>query len=393
MVARWKSLLLVLASAVAVAQNDDAQRAAQEAQTKEKLEQVRAEIKTISAAAVAIQAQRSDQVTALRDQELKIAMLTKALRGVEQKLSSQQNDLNKLEQQRAGLNQKLEVQHEALAALLRSAYAAGRNEELKLWLAQDDAKTISRVLTYHRYFQTAQMDQISAVLSNLAQLAKIQTEIEEQTATLTETREMHAKQITELSADRKQREQVLAELMARLKDQQSRLLALDKDEKGLVDLLEKLRDVFADIPKQIAGAEPFAQLRGRLDWPLRGSVKTLFGGSDDNGSNSQGLLIEAKSGSDVRAVSHGRVAFADWLRGFGLLLIIDHGDGYLTLYGYNETLLKDVGDWVNANDVIASSGASGGTKTPGVYFELRYHGKPLNPRPWLKPAPAKPSLR
>ena len=163
------------------------------------------------------------------------------------------------------------------------------------------------------------------------------------------------------------------------------MAALGKDEKALSDLLAKLRDIFADIPKQIVGAEPFSQLRGRLPWPVRGKA-VASAGSNEGEHENHGVLIAAASGSEVHAVSHGRVVFADWLRGFGLLMILDHGDGYLSLYGYNEALLKEVGDWVDANEVIATSGSSGGRTTPGVYFELRFEGKALDPKGWLRPS-------
>ena len=144
--------------------------------------------------------------------------------------------------------------------------------------------------------------------------------------------------------------------------------------------------MFADIPKQLSGAEPFASMRGRLAWPLAGKIVTAFGAADESGRRSSGLLVAAKTGTAVHAVSHGRVVFADWLRGYGLMIIVDHGDGYLSLYGCNETLLKDVGDWVNAGETIATSGASGGQKTPGLYFELRTKGQPVDPRAWLREA-------
>ena len=161
------------------------------------------------------------------------------------------------------------------------------------------------------------------------------------------------------------------------------LAALGKDEKALVDLLAKLRDIFADIPQHLAGAEPFADLRGRLNWPLHGKIVERFGAAADGERSSQGVLIAARNGSDVRAVSHGRVVYADWLRGYGLLLIIDHGEGYLSLYGYNETLLKEAGDWVDAGDLIATSGDSGGRRTAGLYFELRHDGKAFDPSAWI----------
>ena len=237
---------------------------------------------------------------------------------------------------------------------------------------------------YYRYFERAQITQIDALLKDLDALVQVQTSIDHETAELKSVRDEQVADAQRLEAERAERTRVLAALDETLKDRQTRLAALGKDEKGLVALLEKLRDIFADIPKQIAGAEPFAQLRGQLTWPVHGHISTLFGASDEGEHESHGVLIAAAAGSDVHAVSHGRVVFADWLRGFGLLIIVDHGDGYLSLYGYNEALLKDVGDWVDANDVIATSGASGGRKTPGLYFELRYQGKAIDPKVWLK---------
>jgi septal ring factor EnvC (AmiA/AmiB activator) len=242
------------------------------------------------------------------------------------------------------------------------------------------------MLAYYHYFEHARVGEISGLLKDLDALAQVQAQIERETAELKTAHDERAAEARQLDADRAERGRVLGLLDDTLKDEQARLAALGKDEKGLLELLERLRDIFADIPKQIAGAEPFAQLRGQLNWPLRGRLVSGFGGNDEAEHGSHGVLIAAASGSDVHAVSHGRVVFADWLRGFGLLIIIDHSDGYLSLYGYNETLLKDVGDWVNANDVIAASGDSGGRKTPGLYFELRYQGKAIDPKGWLKPS-------
>ncbi len=286
--------------------------------------------------------------------------------------------------QRAALDTKLKDQRAALAALLRSAYSMGRGEELKLLLAQDNAADIARMLAYYGYFERARLGEIGALLKNLDALAKVQNEIEAQQAMLKTSRDERAEQARQLDAERVARMQALDQIDATLKDQKSRLAALGKNEKALTDLIAKLRDIFADIPKTLAGAEPFAALRGKVPWPLRGRIAERFGSSTGGGQVSQGVLIAAKGGSEVRAVSHGRVVFADWLRGYGLLMIVDHGDGYLSLYGYNETLLKDVGDWVDAGTVVATSGDSGGRPTPGLYFELRYKGKAIDPAPWLK---------
>ena len=377
-------LLLCTCAASAVAQSatapsDDGQRSADEAKAKQKLEQVRGDIHRIVDEQKATVSQRNDATAGLRVQELKIAQTAKELRALDQKLVAQQGRLDVLVARRDALEASLKDQREALAALLRSAYALGRNEELRLLLMQDDVDSIGRLLAYYRYFERARIGEIDRLLKDLDALAQVRREIEDETALLKQSREAQEQDSRRLETERDEGRRLLASLDAALKDQQSRLAALGRDEKSLLELLEKLRDVFADIPKQIAGAEPFAQQQGRLLWPLRGA-------SDGAAGDSHGVLIAAAEGGEVHAVSHGRVVFADWLRGYGLLLIVDHGDRYLSLYGCNETLLKDVGDWVNAGEVIATSGASGGRKTPGLYFELRHDGKPMDVRAWLRPA-------
>lgn len=376
--------MLGCACASVHAQPEDAARATQEAQARQKLEQVRVQIKALVDAQKDTSAQRGDAVAALRDQELKIATTARELRGLDAELARQQGRLDDLLKQRAALDAKLKDQRDALAALLRSAYAMGGGEELKLLLAQDNAADIARMLAYYRYFERARLGEIGALLKNLDALAKVQGEIETQQETLKSSRAERATQAQQFDAERTARRQALDLLDTTLKDQKSRLAALGKDERALTDLIAKLRDIFADIPKTLAGAEPFAALRGKLPWPLRGHIIERFASNTGSGQVSQGVLIAAKGGSEVRAVSHGRVVFADWLRGYGLLMIVDHGDGYLSLYGYNETLLKDVGDWVDAGTVVATSGDSGGRPTPGLYFELRYKGKAVDPAAWLK---------
>jgi len=380
-------LLCGLLAVSAHAQESGDQHGVQEAQTKQKLEQIRVEIHKLAEEQRSTAAKRNDATNALRDADLKIAALAKTVRSIDQQLSGQQAKLDGLLVQQSALDVKLKDQRDALAALLRSAYAMGRDEELKLLLAQDHIDDISRMLAYYRYFERARVHEIDGLLEDLQALAQLQADIERETVALKASRDERAIQAQRLDGEREQRHLLLGELDAALKDQTARLAALGKDEKALVDLLAKLRDIFADIPQHLVGAEPFADLRGRLNWPLRGKVVVRFGATAVDGErSSQGVLIAAKDGSEVRAVSHGRVVYADWLRGYGLLLIIDHGEGYLSLYGYNETLLKEAGDWVDAGEVVATSGDSGGRKTAGLYFELRRDGKPIDPAAWMHPA-------
>ena len=377
--------LLIATAGHAIAQTAaGAQRTSEEQATRRKLDVLRAEIKALGEQQRTMAGERSEAERDLRDKELALAKIAHDVRALDEKIAAQQAGLDDLGQQRERLETALRSQRESLAALLRSAYALGRNEELKLLLQQDDVASIARVLAYHRYFQRSQVGRIDALLADLQQLAEVQESIRQATAELTATRELHTAQSAALAAERAARAQRVVELDTKLKDQGARIVALGKDEAALNGLLEKLRDVFADIPAKLVGNVPFGSLRGKLAWPLRGKVVRGFGAKDESGRSSSGLLLASDAGTPVHAVSHGRVAFADWLRGYGLMLIIDHGDGYLSLYGCNETLLKDVGDWVAAGETIATSGASGGQKIPGLYFELRAKGAPVNPRGWLR---------
>lgn len=376
--------LLVLVSLLAVAQPEAPQKAASEAAARQRLERLRADIRTLTAELRATSGEKDEATRALREAETAIAVALGEVRAIDAQLADRQQELAALEDERSALANKLKAQREDLAVLLRSAYALGRNEELKLLLQQEDVDAIARVLAYHRYFQRARVERIDNLMADLQQLADLQRAIETKTAELNATRGEREGEVRQLEERRGERETLLAGLDARLNDQQARLAVMARDEKGLLDLLERLRDVFADIPSRLDGAEPFASLRGRMKLPVRGKVSTQFGGTDESGRRISGWLIRADSGSEVHAIARGRVAYADWLKGYGMLLILDHGDGYMSLYAYNDALRKEVGDWVSAGDTIATSGSSGGQKSPALYFELRLQGKPINPKSWLR---------
>jgi septal ring factor EnvC (AmiA/AmiB activator) len=388
-VARIAFVLAVLASAGGVVQAQApsaaaaAARSSEEQEARRKLDAVREELKALAAQQRATSGERGDAERALRERDLALAAVARDVHELDEQLAAQQAELDQLDSRRTDLETALLSQRDALAALLRSAYALGRNEELRLLLQQDDVAAIARVLAYNRYFQRAQVGRIDRLNGDLARLAEVQQAITDAAAALVATRAARDAEGQRLAEERAARERLLVELDARLQDQRARLATLGRNEAELAGLLERLRDVFADIPKQLSGDRPFASSRGSLPWPLRGKVVEAFGTADESGRRSSGLLLAAKVGSSVRAVSHGRVAFADWLRGYGLMIILDHGDGYLSLYGGNEGLLKDVGDWVRGGETIATSGSSGGHKAAGLYFELRAKGKAIDPRAWL----------
>jgi len=362
----------------------DPAKASEAKQAERKLADVRAQIRQLGEELKSTSGERSEASDSLGQLETAISAALEGIGQLDAELAAQTAELETLDQRRQQLTKTLGRQREALAVLLRSAYALGHNEELKLLLQQEDVGAIARVLAYHRYFQRARVERIDGLLVDLKQLADVQAEIAGKQQQLAGLRSQREAEVAALESGRGERQALLQAMDARIDAQKARLALMSRDEKNLLELLERLRDLFADIPKTLDGSEPFARLRGRLVRPLPGKVRTAFGGTDESGRSISGVLIAAESGTPVKAVARGRVAFADWLKGYGMLMILDHGDGYMSLYGYNESLRKDVGDWVSAGEVIASSGASGGQKSAALYFELRLNGKPINPKPWLR---------
>lgn len=373
-------LLLIAANAVAAVLPQNAER---EAETQAKLEVLRAEIAELSKVRAELSAQRDEGVTALREIDTQVSASARRLRELETGIEAQNRLLAEREAERVQLQRRLGHSRDTLANLLRSVYLIGRGESLKALLARDRISDSSRALAYYRYLQRDRLDRVQELLAELQVLLDVEKAIAATKATLAAEQQKEHAQSAQLAADRVQREAVLAEFDAKLREGETRLVALGRDEQDLLRLLEELRDIFADIPKQLEGNQPFASLKGRLRRPHAGSVSVAFGKTIATGRLSEGWLLGADAGDEVRAVAAGRVAFADWLKGFGLLLILDHGDGYMSLYAQNESLLKDVGDWVAAGDVVSTVGASGGAAQPGLYIELRHQGRPLDPKSWF----------
>lgn len=377
-------LALALAAPAALAQGAP-ERAQNEAAAQKRLETLRAQIKAIAKEQRELEAERGDAARDLRAADGKINEAVRALRRTEAGIAIQESELQQLEAQKTALEAGLGEQREALAMLVRSAYALGRHEQLKLLLAQDRMSDLARVLTYHRYFQADRQRRISGLLAELRELAAVAQQITDQHQILEAARLQQQTELAALETQRGERAGVLATLESKFKDRAGRLAALGRDEKSVLRLLEQLRDAVADIPRQVDDNRPFATRRGQLGRPLAGTALAGYGGRLPDGRSSDGLLIAGTAGAEVRAVAPGRVAFADWLKGYGLLAIVDHGDGWMSLYAFNDALLKDVGDWVRSGEPLATVGSSGGQGRPALYFELRRNGQPQDPKPWLRP--------
>lgn len=319
----------------------------------------------------------------LRDTEQRLGRLTRNIRSLDGRIGEQRRRIADLEKERTALDASIRSQREYLADQVRASHAMGQQQPLKLVLNQQDPAAMGRVLAYYDYMNRARSERIGQLNQAMRRLEALGAELQAESQRLEALRAERAAELGRMQAERRQRSVLLVKLRDEIDTKDKRLTRLLQDERDLVRLLEGLADVVEDLPPAQSGLS-FAKLRGRLPWPTRGAVAAGFGAARGVGRlHWQGMLIRAAAGQEVRAVSHGRVAFADWLRGYGLLLIIDHGAGYMSLYGHNQSILKEVGDWVQAGEVIATVGDSGGSEHTALYFEIRHNGKPQDPAKWV----------
>lgn len=348
---------------------------ARETATRVKLTAVRAEIAKIAEAQHATAAKRDTLNARLAAQATQLNQAANAVRASDSAIAAKTDSLDTLEQQRAQLENKLSGQRQALADLLRAAYSINRGSDLAMLLGEDDIAKLDRALAYSRYFQRDRVARIRALVGDVTQLDALKSSIETETAALQQQRDARTTQVTQLEQARDAQRKLLAAADAQLAQQKDKLAALQRDAAALDQLLKQLQNVFSDIPTQIGKNTPFAQLRGKLPWPVAGSPRSSTGALD------QGIVITAKPGTTVHTVAYGRVAWADFMRGYGLLVIVDHGGGWLSLYGGNESTSVTAGEWVRPGQPIATVARS--SEQGGAWFGLRHDGKPVDPHGWL----------
>jgi septal ring factor EnvC (AmiA/AmiB activator) len=381
---RAPRLLLLLVLALLPAWPGGPAKAASEAETRERLEALRERIDAVRAE-LRRERERRDRTSAeLARLEQRIGSIAGRIGELDQRLRAARRKLEELAGRRESLEASLAAHRETLAAQLRAAHRFGRQPALRLLLRQDDPGTLSRALGYYGYFNRARLDAIERARGLVEALIEVTRETRATRESLAETRAGLGEQRRALGRTREQREQVLAELQASIADRGEELDRLQASRDRLEELLEELDDVLGDIPAAPLEEQPFATRANRLDWPVDGPLRARFGEQRASGRMQwRGIVIDAEAGDPVRAIYHGRVVFADWLEGFGQLLIVDHLDGYLSLYGYNRQLLRATGDWVAPGETIARVGATGGQRRPALYFEVRRDGRPTDPLDWL----------
>lgn len=351
----------------------------------ERLQKLRQRIQLLQQKLLKTREQRDDTRQQLQQVERRMGSLLKALRVSNHQLHSDQRHLGKLRQQKKNENVVLKQNARLLRQQARSAYMLGRQEYLKLLLSQQDPQSVQRVLIYYRYLNQARSREIDTITGRLVQITRLQGRIQQHQQRVQQQKQGQLQQKQELEKVRDRRQQLLASLNARVLSQSDEIARLQRDEKRLQQLVSGIRTISKDTPiPTILGAR-FADQRGKLRLPLRGRLLGRYGAPKHLGKlRWRGLFIATGNGTAVKSVFRGRVAYADWLPGFGLLIILDHGDGYMTLYGHNRSLYKEVGDWVEAGETIASSGNTGNPPRAGLYFEVRYQGRPRDPLRWCR---------
>lgn len=377
-------LALLLCGSARLCAQAAAPSASEEAGLVAKLAAIRSDLE----AAERDKAQRASAVDRsladLAQVERQIAERNRVLRDLAAQAAAQQEQLTTLYAERVRTETELSDQKASLAALLRSAYALGKMDTLKLVLAQDQLADSGRLLAYQSQLQRVRRERIGRVRELLAALGRVQTETEAAQAELALVQQREAENLQALQGERTRKAQVLRELKRALAQAEAKVEDLSQDQSEMEGLLARLRDVIGDVPSLLPEDRPFAELRGTLPRPVAGPITLGYGESGTRGRASAGVRIAAARGSEIRAVARGRVAFADWLRGYGLLLILDHGDGYMSLYGRCETLLKTEGEWVEAGAALGTVGDSGGGDDTALYFELRHRGEAMNPSQWWR---------
>ena len=331
-------------------------------------------------------AEKRDRVTReLQDIEVQIAEQRSRIRDIERDQATTTERKNKLDAELDEREAHLDAESAALAGQVRAAYMSGSQEKIRLLLNQHDPATLGRLMAYYRYLNDYRAGNIEAVMEEIRKLEELRSQIAAEEARLASLAQARYDELGRLNASLENRQGLLVSLRERIAEEGAEVDRLAAQERDLTRLIAELTSILSDYP--ITSEQPFSELRGKLTWPVAGTLLHDFGQPRAGGISWNGVVLAAPRGREVRAVYHGRVAFADWLAGMGLLVIVDHGEGYMTLYGYNETLLKDTGDWVAPGDVIATVGDSGGQAEASLYFELRRGRKPENPRRWVTRQP------
>ncbi len=346
------------------------------------LKKIRGRIESIRKA-IHSDAERRDALAGqLKNADKAVQSARERLSEVRTQRAATEKKLSALQREQAETQRQVDSERAALASELSTAYMNGRQEQLKLVLNQQDPAQLGRTMTYYGYFARARAQRIQRISDHLEHLALLNENISAEAARLKELEAESERNVQLLADARRQRAQTLAQVQAKLKSRNEELAKLQRDARALEDLVAQLRRAIEEFPE--LAEQPFQRVKGKLPWPVNGKVLAKFGELRAGGPLKwQGIVIGAERGTQVRSPYHGRVVYADWLPGLGLLLVLDHGDGYMSLYGNNEQLYRRVGDRVAPGDILSAVGDAAGVGKPGLYLEIRKGRQTLDPATWL----------
>ena len=327
---------------------------------------------------------KSKLAAELKKNEIAASASSRKIRLLNSKIRSRNAKLADLGKQQTELKLGIKKQNSVVSEQLATAYKMGAQEPIKLLLNQEDPQQLARLFKYYNYVVDARNEKIAQYMGDVEQLSTVRNQVSEEKRLLSSAKVELEEDRQELLANNKRRQSTLKQLNASLQSDKSKLDKLLKQRTALEELLKNVRSVVKKMAlKTPPGGQSFVSQKGQLSWPLKGKVAHSFGSTRSGSLNWDGWLISAQIGEPVAAVHDGQVIFSNYMRGFGLLIILNHGDGYMSLYAHNEELLKDTGDWVLSNETISRAGDTGGLNKPALYFEIRKKGQPADPKKWL----------
>lgn len=353
--------------------------AQQTTQSERELQQLQRQIQQTERQVRQQQRQLQQAEQRLQNADKALADAANQVRSSTTRKASLQQESAALSQQQQQLEQQLQQQQQLLAAQLRSAYSLGQHDYSRMILNQQDTGKLERVLTYYQYFNQARLRQLADINQTVAELQHIQQRLVQQQQQIANELAALTRQQQQLTAARASQQESINQLQQLLQQQGNQLSYLRQNETSLQNTINELRRL-AERNRDLTG---LTAGRGNYPWPLRGRLLQRFGQSRQAGLASRGILIQGVSGANVQSIASGRVIYADWLKGYGWVIVVDHGQGFMSLYGHNQSLLKQPGDNVERGEAIAQVGASGGQAEPGLYFEIRERGEAVNPLNWL----------
>jgi septal ring factor EnvC (AmiA/AmiB activator) len=368
-------LLMSASFAQQSSDNDNTQTKANQALSKvqQQISQQQQSIKNTSK-------KRSSIENQLRNGDISIATIAKTLINTQENLLKTQQKLKSLAREKVSLTNKKQQQEKVLAQQLRAAYTSGHHDYIKLLLNQESPTSVERTVTYYKYLndaRTKEIDQFQIVLSDLL---AVTTRHQEQAKKLNILKQQQAEQKITFQHRKQERQQTIRALNKALLNSKQLLAKLVAEEENLVVALQSI----ATLSQQSAELVGLKKLKRKLSWPVKGKISQSFGSRKQGYLKWKGILLAAPVGKQVKAIHNGTVLFSDWLKGYGLVTVLDHGAGYMSLYGHNQALLKSVGDRVETGEPISLVGQSGGQSKSGLYFEIRRDGQAVNPKDWFK---------